>query len=149
MNSYFDVEFESGSITCLTLFAILTAVNFLNCSPSISLLRKCSLSRPAHLFNEFSHSRDFHSYNTRHRDLLPLPLARTTKYQGSFRFSGAKFWNTFPLDLTSEHDINKKNRGIFWRWIHHCARKRSAAKIFPKLTQVSLLVGYQNFVGSV
>ena len=43
----------------------------------------------------------------------------------------------------------KKNRGIFWRWICHCARKRSAAKIFPKLTQVSLLVGYQNFVGSV
>ena len=43
----------------------------------------------------------------------------------------------------------KKNRGIFWRWIRHCARKRSAAKIFPKLTQVSLLVGYQNFVGSV
>ena len=62
----------------------------------------------AHLFNEFSHSRDFHSYNTRHRDLLRLPLARTTKYQGSFRFSGAKFWNTLPLDLTSEHDINKK-----------------------------------------
>ena len=108
MNSYFDVEFESGSITCLTLFAILTAVNFLNCSPSISLLRKCSLSRPAHLFNEFSHSRDFHSYNTRHRDLLRLPLAGTTKYQGSFRFCGAKFWNTLPLDLTSEHDINKK-----------------------------------------
>ena len=53
------------------------------------------------------------------------------------------------LDLTSEHDINKKNRGIFWRWIRHCARKRSAAKIFPKLTQVSLLVGYQNFVASV
>ena len=43
---------------------------------------------------EFSHSRDFHSYNTRHRDLLRLPLARTTKYEGSFRFSGAKIWNT-------------------------------------------------------
>ena len=89
-------------------------INFLNWSPSISLLRKYSLSTaPAHLFNEFSHSRDFHSYNTRHRDLLRLPLARTTKYQGSFRFSGAKFWNTLPLDLTSEHDINeKKSRNI-------------------------------------
>ena len=43
---------------------------------------------------EFSHSRDVHSCNTRHRDLLRLPLARTTKYEGSFRFSGAKIWNT-------------------------------------------------------
>ena len=34
---------------------------------------------PAYLLNEFSRSRDFHSYNTRHRDLLRLPLARTTK----------------------------------------------------------------------
>ena len=42
----------------------------------------------------------------------------------------------------------EKNCAIFWRWIRHCARKRSAAKIFPKLTEVTLLVGYQNFVGS-
>ena len=67
---------------------------------------------PAYLIDEFSHSRDFHSYNTCHRDLLRLPLARTTKYQGSFRFSGAKIWNTLPLDLRSEHDINKVLFGL-------------------------------------
>ena len=52
---------------------------------------------PAYLLNDISHACDFHSYNTRHRDLLSLPLARTTKYQGSFRSSGAKIWNTLPL----------------------------------------------------
>ena len=62
---------------------------------------------PAYLLNEFSHPRDFQSYNTRHRDLFRLPLARTTEYQSSFRFSGAKIWNTFPLALRSEHDLNK------------------------------------------
>ena len=62
---------------------------------------------PAYLLNEFSHARDFHSYNTRHRDLLRLLLVRTTKYQGSFRFSGTKIWNTLPLSLRSEHDLNK------------------------------------------
>ena len=36
---------------------------------------------PAYLIDEFSHSPDSHSYNTRHRDLLRLPLARTTKYR--------------------------------------------------------------------
>ena len=70
---------------------------------------------PAYLLNEFSHARDFHSYNTRHRDLLRLPLARTTKYQGSFRFSGAKNWNTLPLamrSLRSKHDFNRFEFGL-------------------------------------
>ena len=45
---------------------------------------------PAYLLDEISHARDFLSCNTRHSDLLSLPLARTTnyKYQGFFRFSG-------------------------------------------------------------
>ena len=67
---------------------------------------------PAHLLNEFTHARDFHSCNTRHRDLLRLLLARTTKYQASFRFSGAKIWNTLPLALRSEHDLNKFGFGL-------------------------------------
>ena len=51
---------------------------------------------PAYLLNEFSYSRDFHSYNTRYRDLLRLPLPGTTKYQGSFRVSRSK-----DLELSS------------------------------------------------
>ena len=64
---------------------------------------------PAYLLNAFNHARDIHSYNMRHRHLLRLPLARTTQYQGSFRFSarGAKIWNTLPLALRSTHDLNK------------------------------------------
>ena len=31
---------------------------------------------PPYLLDEFSRSRDFHSYNTRHRDLLRPPLAK-------------------------------------------------------------------------
>ena len=62
---------------------------------------------PACLLNEFSHPRDIHPYNTRHRDLLHLPLARTTKYQGSFGFRGAKIWNTLSLAMRSKHDLNK------------------------------------------
>ena len=67
---------------------------------------------PAHLLNEFTHARDFHSYNTPHRDLLRLPLARTTKYQASFRFSRAKIRNTLPLALRSVHDLNKFGFGL-------------------------------------
>ena len=67
---------------------------------------------PAYLLNEFSHSRDFHLYNKCHRDLLRPLLARTTKYQGSFRFSRAKIWNTLLLDLRREHDINKFAFGL-------------------------------------
>ena len=54
---------------------------------------------PAYLLNEFS-----------------LPLARTAKYQGSFRFREAKIWNTLPLALRSEHDLNKFGLGLKWRF---------------------------------
>ena len=67
---------------------------------------------PPYLLNEFSHSRDFHSYNTHHRDLLHPPLAKTTKYQGSFRLSGTKIWNSLPLDLRRTHDLNKFKSGL-------------------------------------
>ena len=36
---------------------------------------------PSHLLTEFRHAYEIHQYNTRHRDLLCLPLAKTTKYQ--------------------------------------------------------------------
>ena len=43
--------------------------------------------------DEFKHSSYYHNDNARHRDLLRLPLARTSKYQSSFRYNGAKTWN--------------------------------------------------------
>ena len=88
---------------CYLLY-MLWSWNSLNCMLMFKSLHGLA---PAYLLNEFSHARDFHLCNTRHRDLLCLPLARTTKYQGSFRFSGAKIWNMLPLTLRSEHHLNK------------------------------------------
>ena len=66
---------------------------------------------PAYLLNEFSHMHDFHSSHAI-KICSVSPLARTTKYQGSFRFSGARIWNTLPLALRSEHDLNKFGFGL-------------------------------------
>ena len=44
--------------------------------------------------------------------MLFLPLAKTTKYQGSLRFSGTKIWNSLPLDLRRTHDLNKFKSGL-------------------------------------
>ena len=52
---------------------------------------------PAYLLTEFKHAHQFHTYNTRHRDLLRLPLAKATK--GSFRYNGACTFNTLPLSI--------------------------------------------------
>jgi len=67
---------------------------------------------PPYLLNECSCSREYHSYNTRHRDLLRLPLARTSKYQGSFRYSGAKTWNTLPSDVRNVRDMSLFKSGL-------------------------------------
>ena len=66
--------------------------------------RKCVLVHkylhgiaPSYLVSEFRHAYLFHAYNTRSRDLLPPPFAKTTKYQCSFRINGARTYNTLPI----------------------------------------------------
>ena len=51
---------------------------------------------PSYVLAEFRHAHLFHGYNTRSRDLLRPPFAKTTKYQGSFRINGARTYNTLP-----------------------------------------------------
>lgn len=57
----------------------------------------------------YSHDFHFHPYNTRNKDLLRLPLtpAKTTKYQSSFRYVGAKAWNDSPYKLGIENSFLK------------------------------------------
>ena len=52
-----------------------------------------------YLLDELHRSGEFHSYNTRARDLLCPPDARNSKYQSSFRINGVKTLNTFPKTL--------------------------------------------------
>ena len=67
--------------------------NYLKCV----LVHKCLHGiAPSYLLSEFRHAHLFHGYNTRSRDLLRPPFAKTTKYQGSFRINGARTYNTLP-----------------------------------------------------
>ena len=61
---------------------------------------------PAYLLNEFSHLRDFHSYNTRHRDLLRLLLEQ-------LRESGLLLESVF-LDTIVRDKINVKPLILGW-----------------------------------
>ena len=76
--------------------------NSLNCMLVFKSLHGLA---PAYLLNEFSHARDL----TRAIEICSvcckLGQLRT-------RFSGAKIWNTLPLALRSEHDLNKFGFGL-------------------------------------
>ena len=61
---------------------------------------------PACLLNEFNFSRDFHKYKTRNKDLIRVTRAKTTKYQSSFRYNGAKAWNTLPHLVRTETSLS-------------------------------------------
>ena len=59
---------------------------------------------PSFLLTEFRHAHEIHQHNThfnRHCDLLHLPLAKTTKYQGSFWYNGASTFNSLPASVRS------------------------------------------------
>ena len=45
---------------------------------------------PAYLLDDFHSSEQTHNYNTRNKDLIRLPLAKTTKFQTSFKYNAAK-----------------------------------------------------------
>ena len=47
----------------------------------------------------------FARLNTRNKDLLRLPLAKTNKYQSSFYYNGAKAWNDLPYKLRIENSF--------------------------------------------
>ena len=65
---------------------------------------------PSYLLTEFRHAREIHQYNTRHRDLLRLLLAKTTKYQGSFRYNGASTFNSLPASVRSLRELTEFKR---------------------------------------
>ena len=84
--------------------------NYLKCV----LVHKCLHGiAPSYLLSEFRHAHLFHGYNTRRRDLLRPPFAKTTKYQGSFRINGARTYNALPriirqVETLSEFKIKLK-----------------------------------------
>ena len=63
----------------------------------------------------------FHGHNTRSRDLLHPPFAKTDKYQGSFRISGARTYNTIPRNImqaeTFSRDVSRRGKGCFYNLI--------------------------------
>ena len=67
--------------------------NYLKCL----LVYKCLHGiAPSSFLSEFRHAHLYHGYNTRSRDLLRPPFAKTAKYHGSFRINGARTYNTIP-----------------------------------------------------
>ena len=60
---------------------------------------------PAHLLDYFHSSEQNHNYDTRNKDLIRLPLAKTTKFQTSFKCNAAKSWNTLPRILRHDQSL--------------------------------------------
>ena len=67
---------------------------------------KCLIGlAPMYLLDNFEKFNQIHSYDTRNKDLLRLPLAKTTKFQTVFKFNAAKTWNSLPSYIRHCHSI--------------------------------------------
>ena len=51
---------------------------------------------PTYLLDNFEKFNQIHSFDTRNKDLLCLPQAKTTKFQTAFKINAAKTWNSLP-----------------------------------------------------
>ena len=108
---------EGRSVAADELFTVFSWPNlqarrdYLKCVLVYKSLRNLA---PAYLLTEFKYAHQIHTYNTRHCDLLRLPLAKTAKYQGSFRFNGARAFNALPLKIRNAIDLKE-----FKIWTKH------------------------------
>ena len=111
----FDTQLSSQPFSIL--IASLMPLSFHNnCPPTAPFQRLIQVSStsiaqnvclaPVYLLNQFSFSRDYHSYNTRHKDLIRMPLAKTSKFQSSFKYNGAREWNSLPSFLRQESSLS-------------------------------------------
>ena len=62
---------------------------------------------PSDLLSEFKQAHEIHGYNTRAHDLLRIPLAKTAKYQGSFRINGDPAYNALPRNIRQIKELNE------------------------------------------
>ena len=108
---------EGRSVAADELFTVFSWPNlqarrdYLKCVLVYKSLRNLA---PAYLLTEFKYAHQIHTYNTRHCDLLRLSLAKTAKYQGSFRFNGARAFNALPLKIRNATDLKE-----FKIWTKH------------------------------
>ena len=90
--------------------------------PSLEARRKYQISlqvfkclnglAPVYLLNQFSFSRDYHSYNTRHKDLIRMPQPKHLSFSHLSSIMGRwREWNSLPSYLRQESSLSlfKKN----------------------------------------
>ena len=72
--------------------------DYLKC---ILVFKSMNSLAPSYLLNDFTQAKKYHTYNTRHSYLIRLPLAKSTKYQGSFKYNGGCTFNNLPKKIRS------------------------------------------------
>ena len=111
MIMYMEFTLYKFQLLLLLLLLLQARRDYLKCVLVYKSLRNLA---PAYLLTEFKYAHQIHTYNTRHCDLLRLPLAKTAKYQGSFRFNGARAFNALPLKIRNAIDLKE-----FKIWTKH------------------------------
>ena len=57
-----------------------------------------------HIYLTIHSLEHIHNYKSRNKDLVRLPLGKTTKFQTTFKYNAAKSWNTLPHTCNLRHD---------------------------------------------
>ena len=60
---------------------------------------------PVYLLDDFHSSEQTHNYNTINKYLIRLPLVKTNKFQTSFKYNAAQFWNTLLRNLCHDQSL--------------------------------------------
>ena len=84
---------------------------------SIMMYKSMNNLAPPYVGQLFHHTNEIHSRSLRSttEDLLYVPKPNCESFRNSFAYSGAKIWNSIPLNVKSAKTIEQfKHRYIQW-----------------------------------
>ena len=67
---------------------------------------------PTYLYSKLFKRSDIHSYNTRHKEHLSLPLCRTSVAQRSFYYRVLKSWNNLSVSARNSLSLAQFKRNV-------------------------------------
>ena len=79
----------------------------------VTMIYKCiSGLAPTYLYSKLFKRSDIHSYNTRHKEHLSLPLCRTSVAQRSFYYRALKSWNNLSVSTRNSPSLAQFKRNV-------------------------------------
>jgi hypothetical protein len=109
-----DEESKTMTFLCLSFLSVCLSVSVCLCPSVCVRLSVLNNGAPSYLSTDYNILGDTVNYNLRGGDYnkLSLPKPKTDSLKRSFRYEGAKIWNSLQISVKTSHTLNEFKRKL-------------------------------------